>query len=111
MALLLHVEPAAAAAPETAPETTPETAAAATAAASMLAAAAAANDNRLVLTRVSLESRCHARYYPLLKDPTTGELVERIDLTQYKTQEALHEVFAAKGLPKVVAADTAKAEL
>ena len=48
----------------------------------------------------------------LLKDATSGELVERIDLTQYKTQEALHEVFTAKGIPKVAAADTAtKAEL
>ena len=34
----------------------------------------------------------------VLNDPKTGELIERVDLTQYKSADALFAAFRAKGV-------------
>ena len=48
----------------------------------------------------------------VLKDLVTGQVTERIDLTTFKTSEALHELMADKGiLKKAVPGDDTKQEL
>ena len=47
---------------------------------------------------------CAVKYIPghnpdlVLTDVQTGEQIERLDLTQYKSQEALHEVFTTRNI-------------